>query len=140
MRRMIDEEKPPHDLWDIKLIPGGLIDLEFIAQVAVLTGKFTGKPGTTATVDVLANLAPDYADAGMRENLMQAFAFYLSLTQIIRLCLTGHFDKEDVPPGLADLLLAVTAMPDFSVMEAQLRDMSETVRDDFDRIIGGKAG
>jgi glutamate-ammonia-ligase adenylyltransferase len=71
---------------------------------------------------------------------MQAFAFYLSLTQIIRLCLTGHFDKEDVPPGLADLLLAVTAMPDFSVMEAQLRDMSETVRDDFDRIIGGKAG
>jgi hypothetical protein len=31
-------------------------------------------------------------------------------------------------------------MPDFSVMEAQLRDMSETVRDDFDRIIGGKAG
>ncbi|MCG8269909.1 bifunctional [glutamine synthetase] adenylyltransferase/[glutamine synthetase]-adenylyl-L-tyrosine phosphorylase [Aquamicrobium sp. NLF2-7] len=140
MRRMIDEEKPPRDLWDIKLIPGGLIDLEFIAQVAVLTGKFTGKPGTTATVDVLANLAPDYADAGMRENLMQAFAFYLSLTQIIRLCLTGHFDKEDVPPGLADLLLAVTAIPDFSVMEAQLRDMSETVRDDFERIVGGKAG
>ncbi|MCK9552325.1 bifunctional [glutamine synthetase] adenylyltransferase/[glutamine synthetase]-adenylyl-L-tyrosine phosphorylase [Aquamicrobium sp.] len=140
MRRMIDEEKPPRDLWDIKLIPGGLIDLEFISQVAVLTGKFTGKPGTTATVDVLANLAPDYADAGMRENLMQAFAFYLSLTQIIRLCLTGHFDKEDVPPGLADLLLAVTAMPDFSVMEAQLRDMSETVRDDFERIVGGKAG
>jgi glutamate-ammonia-ligase adenylyltransferase len=140
MRRMIDEEKPPRGLWDIKLIPGGLIDLEFIAQVAVLTGKFTGKPGTTATVDVLANLAPDYADAGMRENLMQAFAFYMSLTQIIRLCLTGHFDKEDVPPGLADLLLAVTAMPDFSVMEAQLRDMSETVRGDFERIVGGKAG
>ena len=140
MRRMIDEEKPPRDLWDIKLIPGGLIDLEFIAQVAVLTGKFTGKPGTTATADTLAGLAPDYADASMRENLMQAFAFYLSLTQIIRLCLTGHFDKEDVPPGLSDLLLAVTAMPDFSVMEAQLRDMSEMVRGDFERIVGGMAG
>ena len=33
---MIEKEKPPRDLWDIKLIPGGLIDLEFIAQVAVL--------------------------------------------------------------------------------------------------------
>ncbi|TIX03894.1 MAG: bifunctional [glutamine synthetase] adenylyltransferase/[glutamine synthetase]-adenylyl-L-tyrosine phosphorylase, partial [Mesorhizobium sp.] len=36
MRAMIEKEKPPRDPWDIKLIPGGLIDLEFIAQVAVL--------------------------------------------------------------------------------------------------------
>ena len=38
MRAMIEKEKPPRDLWDLKLVPGGLIDLEFIAQVAVLTG------------------------------------------------------------------------------------------------------
>ncbi len=35
-RALIEKEKPPRDLWDIKLIPGGLIDLEFIAQVAVI--------------------------------------------------------------------------------------------------------
>ncbi len=39
MRALIEKEKPPRDLWDIKLIPGGLIDLEFIAQVAVITGQ-----------------------------------------------------------------------------------------------------
>src|SRR5690606_38513245 len=33
MRRMIEAEKPPHDMWDLKLVPGGLIDLEFITQV-----------------------------------------------------------------------------------------------------------
>ena len=33
MRAMIEKEKPPRDLWDLKLVPGGLIDLEFIAQV-----------------------------------------------------------------------------------------------------------
>ena len=139
MRKLIEEEKPPHDLWDIKLVPGGLIDLEFIAQVAVLTGSFTGKPGTTATADVLAGLAPDYADAGMREELVRAYTFYAAITQIARLCLTGAFDREDVPPGLSDLLLAVTDMPDFSVLEAELKDTEAGVRRCFDRILRGKA-
>jgi glutamate-ammonia-ligase adenylyltransferase len=34
MRKLIEAEKPPRDLWDLKLVPGGLIDLEFIAQCA----------------------------------------------------------------------------------------------------------
>ncbi|MET3662605.1 bifunctional [glutamine synthetase] adenylyltransferase/[glutamine synthetase]-adenylyl-L-tyrosine phosphorylase [Aquamicrobium ahrensii] len=139
MRKLIEEEKPPRDLWDIKLARGGLIDLEFIAQVAVLTGSFTGKPGITATLDVLAGLAPDYADAGMREELVRAYALYAAITQITRLCLTGPFDREDVPPGLSDLLLAVTGMPDFSVLEAELRDTEAGVRRCFDRILRGKA-
>ena len=42
MRRLIAKEKPPRDQWDIKLIPGGLIDLEFIAQCAVLMGRVDG--------------------------------------------------------------------------------------------------
>lgn len=138
MRKLIEEEKPPRDLWDIKLAPGGLIDLEFIAQVAVLTGSFTGKPGTTATADVLAGLAPDYADAGMREELVRAYALYAAITQITRLCLTGPFDRDDVPPGLSDLLLAVTDMPDFSVLEAALRDTESGVRRCFGRILRGK--
>src|SRR5690606_34039835 len=33
MRALIETEKPPRDVSDIKLSPGGLIDLEFIAQV-----------------------------------------------------------------------------------------------------------
>ena len=39
MRALIEKEKPPRNFWDIKLVPGGLIDLEFIAQCAVLTGN-----------------------------------------------------------------------------------------------------
>ena len=45
MRALIETEKPPRDRWDIKLIPGGLIDLEFIAQVAVLDGSVSGREG-----------------------------------------------------------------------------------------------
>jgi glutamate-ammonia-ligase adenylyltransferase len=138
MRKLIEEEKPPRDLWDIKLIPGGLIDLEFIAQVAVITGQFDGSPGTTGTADVLAHLSSGYADGQMRQELGDAYAFYLAVTQMTRLCLTGAFDRNDVPPGLSDLLLAATDLPDFSVLEAHLKDVSTGVRKSFDQLFRAK--
>ena len=57
MRAMIEKEKPPRDLWDFKLIPGGLIDLEFIAQFAVLTGNVgNGAARPTSTAENLSRL------------------------------------------------------------------------------------
>ncbi len=138
MRALIEEEKPPRDFWDLKLVPGGLIDLEFIAQVAVITGKIEGGDRTTTTADVLSRLAPDFADAGTRAELGAAWSLYLALTQMIRLCLTGAFDRKDVPPGLADLLLAQTDLPDFGVLEAHLKETSRTIREDFDRLLRGR--
>ncbi|BCH17736.1 bifunctional [glutamine synthetase] adenylyltransferase/[glutamine synthetase]-adenylyl-L-tyrosine phosphorylase [Mesorhizobium sp. L-2-11] len=131
MRAMIEKEKPPHDLWDIKLIPGGLIDLEFIAQVAVITGKVEAGRRVTGTAEVLSRLAPDFAEAQIRQELCDAYALYLALTQMTRLCLTGVFERDDVPPGLSDLLLAVTDLPDFGVLEAHLKETSQKVRKDF---------
>ncbi|TJV38636.1 MAG: bifunctional [glutamine synthetase] adenylyltransferase/[glutamine synthetase]-adenylyl-L-tyrosine phosphorylase, partial [Mesorhizobium sp.] len=131
MRAMIEKEKPPRDLWDIKLIPGGLIDLEFIAQVAVITGKVEAGRRVTGTADVLSRLAPDFAEAQIRQELCDAYALYLALTQMTRLCLTGVFERDDVPPGLSDLLLAVTDLPDFGVLEAHLKETSQNVRKDF---------
>ena len=32
MRGLIEQESRRRDIWDVKLIPGGLIDIEFIAQ------------------------------------------------------------------------------------------------------------
>ncbi|BCG96010.1 glutamate-ammonia-ligase adenylyltransferase [Mesorhizobium sp. 131-2-1] len=138
MRAMIEKEKPPRDLWDIKLIPGGLIDLEFIAQVAVLTGHVEAGRRATATADILARLSPDLAGADVRQALCDAYALYLALTQMIRLCLTGEFQRHDVPPGLSDLLLAVTDLPDFAVLEAYLKETSQKVRQDFDLLLRAK--
>lgn len=135
MRAMIEKEKPPRDLWDIKLIPGGLIDLEFIAQVAVLTGQAVPIARATGTAEILSRLAPGFADVGVRQELGDAYALYLALTQMTRLCLTGAFERDDVPPGLSDLLLAVTDLPDFGVLEAHLKETSQKVRKDFDLLL-----
>ncbi|RVA04737.1 bifunctional [glutamine synthetase] adenylyltransferase/[glutamine synthetase]-adenylyl-L-tyrosine phosphorylase, partial [Mesorhizobium sp. M7A.F.Ca.CA.002.05.1.1] len=135
MRAMIEKEKPPRDLWDIKLIPGGLIDLEFIAQVAVITGQVETGRRATGTAEILSRLAPGFAAAGVRQELGDAYALYLALTQMTRLCLTGAFERDDVPPGLSDLLLAVTDLPDFGVLEAHLKETSQKVRKDFDLLL-----
>lgn len=140
MRVLIEEEKPPRDLWDLKLVPGGLIDLEFIAQYAALTGQATGAGRMTGTAEVLSHLDPAFADAQVRQELVDAHHLYSALTQIIRLCLTGAFERDDVPPGLADLLLGVTDLPDFAVLEAYVGETARKVREDFDRLLRGRSG
>ena len=57
---------------------------------------------------------------------------------MIRLCLTGAFERDDVPPGLADLLLGVTDLPGFGVLEAHLKETSQAVRQHFDRLLPAK--
>ncbi|TIW89614.1 MAG: bifunctional [glutamine synthetase] adenylyltransferase/[glutamine synthetase]-adenylyl-L-tyrosine phosphorylase, partial [Mesorhizobium sp.] len=116
-------------------IPGGLIDLEFIAQVAVITGQVEAGPRATGTAEILSRLTPRFANAAIRQDLGDAYALYLALTQMTRLCLTGPFERDDVPPGLSDLLLAVTDLPDFGVLEAHLKETSQKVRKDFDLLL-----
>lgn len=138
MRALIAAEKPPRDAWDLKLVRGGLIDLEFIAQVAALTGRIEGERRASGTADALSRLAPDFARPRVVGELVEAHALYAGLTQVIRLCLTGAFDRRDVPPGLADLLLRNTDLPDLSVLEAHIEDTSRRVEKHFERLIGAR--
>lgn len=132
MRETIAQEKPARDIWDLKLIPGGQIDLEFVAQCARLTDNIEpDRWPPTSTGDGLARLTPAFCDAQTREELQAAYGLYLSLTQIIRLCLTGPFEPEDVPPGLADLLLRSTDLPELSVLEAHIKETSKRVEGHF---------
>jgi glutamate-ammonia-ligase adenylyltransferase len=139
MRDTIAQEKPPRDIWDLKLISGGQIDLEFIAQCARLTDHIEpGEWPPTSTGDTLSRLAAEFCDAQTRDELVAANALYLSMTQIIRLCLTGPLEPEDVPPGLAYLLLRSTDLPDLGVLEAHIKETARQVGAHFDRLIRKK--
>ncbi len=135
MRRLIEEEKPPRDVWDLKLVPGGLIDLEFLAQVATLTGLVEGGARTTSTAETLARLSAGFCDEQTRRELVEAHRLYSALTQIIRLCLTGPLEPDDIPSGLADLLLRETDLPDLGVLKAHLEETARRVRGHFDRLL-----
>ena len=139
MRQLIEDEKPPRDVWDLKLIPGGLIDLEFIAQAAVLVDGLNGER-STATAEVLARLSPNYCEPGVRDELLSAYRLFMNLTQVTRLCLTGPVDRDDMPPGLADLMLRNTDLPDLKVLEAHIEETSQRVRKHFEALFRAKHG
>src|SRR5690606_14890247 len=67
MRSLIADEKAAKNLWDLKLVPGGQIDLEFIAQVAVLSGWTAAGFRSTATGEILSNLRPDIVDRATQD-------------------------------------------------------------------------
>ncbi|TWG65247.1 bifunctional [glutamine synthetase] adenylyltransferase/[glutamine synthetase]-adenylyl-L-tyrosine phosphorylase [Aminobacter sp. J44] len=136
MRATIAQEKPPRNIWDLKLISGGQIDLEFTAQCARLTGNIEpGEWPPTSTGDALARLTPEFCSPKTRDDLVRAYELYLSLTQIVRLCLTGPLEPDDVPPGVADLLLRSTDLPSIDVLQAHIKDTAATVSDAFKKLL-----
>jgi glutamate-ammonia-ligase adenylyltransferase len=139
MRGLIEQEKPPRDGWDLKLVPGGLLDLEFMAQVAVLLGQ-AGPRRSTSTSETLAALDPAFVEPDTRDALVDAYRLYLSLSQTIRLCLSGPFERLEAPPGLLDLLVAASDLPDFGVLEAHVAETARTVRTAFDRLLRRGSG
>ena len=137
MRELIETEKPPKDLWDVKLIPGGLIDIEFIAQYLSLMDRAEGRrPGEalTGTIEVLETFGRDRIGVEAVERLVAAHHLWMAQTQILRLCLEGVFEPGDAPAGLHDLLLRAADAPDMRALEADMKQTSREIRALFDKI------
>jgi glutamate-ammonia-ligase adenylyltransferase len=138
MRGAIATEKGDGELWNLKYVAGGLVDLEFIAQYLQLVHAAAAPEILdTATARVLDKaarlglLVPEDADA-----LRPAVRLYQNLTQILRLCLPGPFDPKAAGHGLLSLLARAADVPDFATLEAHLAETQARVRASFVRILG----
>ena len=137
MRAKIVKEKGSDDIWHLKQVRGGLVDLEFVTQfLQVVSGH--GHPevldqNTAAGLEKLARagvLLP--ADA---EVLIPAARLYNNLTQVLRLCLDRAFVPADAPAGLKALLARAADLPDFPTLEAHLRTTLGEVHSAYERIV-----
>lgn len=135
MRDLIYQEKPPRDDWDFKLKPGGIVDLEFIAQFAVLVGKVATTPRPLSTEEVLAGLDASFANPATIDTLVEAHRFYTNLSQTIRLCLGSDATREEFIPGMIDLLCRAAELPDIKRVEHHLTELAASVRTSFDKLI-----
>jgi glutamate-ammonia-ligase adenylyltransferase len=138
MREKLAAQFPGREIWDIKFAPGGLVDIEFIAQVLQLCHA-AAEPlvldqNTMAALDKLALAGVlDRADA---EVLTSAARLEHGLTQVLRIALDGPLKPEVATRGLKALLARSGDSPDFSALEAQLADTQAQVRAIFHRLIG----
>ncbi len=138
MRALIEKEKPPRDLWDLKLIRGGLIDIEFIAQYLRLVAPFRGLSVGTyglSTAAALATLGERLLEPDQLDTCLRALRLYTELSQIVRLCVDGSFEAKDAPAGLVELLCRAGDCPGLKTLEAEIKRLSSEVRDVFKTVV-----
>jgi len=139
MRRAIALEKGEGDIWDLKLAAGGLVDIDFIAQYLQLVHA-AEKPEilSVSTLQVLDNAARlGVLPPSDAEILRSAARLYHDLTQIIRLCVTGKFHPETSGKNLLHVMARAGDTPDFSTLEARVRETQAEVRRVFLTLVGG---
>ena len=140
MRRAIALEKGEDDVWDLKYAAGGLLDIDFIAQYLQLVHA-ADQPDIldVSTLHVLDHAArlgllpPSAADI-----LRSAAHLYHDLTQILRLCVSEKFKPESAGEDLLRVLARAGDAPDFSSLEARVKETESEVRRVFYEIVEGR--
>ncbi|NOZ32322.1 MAG: bifunctional [glutamine synthetase] adenylyltransferase/[glutamine synthetase]-adenylyl-L-tyrosine phosphorylase [Alphaproteobacteria bacterium] len=135
MRALIAKQKPPRSRFDLKLVSGGLIDLEFIAQA----GQLVFRSGLENPHAPPAGILVQLGRAGVLKDgdrLAEIHGTYTTMAQLMNACLLAPYDISGWTPGFRALLVRVTKYPDFSAIEADLEQMAGEVRGAFGRFTG----
>ena len=130
MRQAIADEKGDGDIWDLKYAAGGMIDIEFLAQYLQLIHA-ADKPDilSVSTVRVIENAVKlGILPSSDADVLRPAARLYHDLTQILRLCVSSGFKPETAGEDLLRVMTRAGDAPDFSALEAQVRETQAEVR------------
>ena len=138
MRARIQAEKGSKDVWDLKQVAGGLVDLEFIAQFLQLRHAAEAPDilhTTTATV-LRAAARKGFLPLRDAEILLPAADLYHELTQVMRLAVEGPFNPLEAPRGVQRLIAEAAGLPEVGLVAEHLRTLQAEVRAAFERVVG----
>jgi glutamate-ammonia-ligase adenylyltransferase len=140
MRRAIALEKGEKELWDLKYAAGGMVDIDFIAQYLQLVHA-NAKPDIldVSTLQVLENAERlGVLPHSSAEVLRAAARLYQDLTQILRLCVSDRFEPQSAGEDLLHVLARAGDAPDFSSLQARVKEIQAEVRRVFRATIEGR--
>ena len=137
MRDKIEEEKGTRDIWDLKHVRGGLIDIEFLTQFLQVVSAHEHPEVLDQNIVGALNklLQAGVITLAQAEVLVPAATLYQGLTQCLRLCLDKPFVPDEAPRALKDLLARASDMPDFATLEGMLKDTLGAVHELYDEIV-----
>ncbi|MBL8548362.1 MAG: bifunctional [glutamine synthetase] adenylyltransferase/[glutamine synthetase]-adenylyl-L-tyrosine phosphorylase [Hyphomonadaceae bacterium] len=133
MRARMDKERPGKSVWDLKLAPGGFVDIEFIAQAAQLVaGAAHGDALSANSGEAIARLGKaQVIPEALAQLLGEAWGLYSDLNQGLRICIRGDFDPATASEGAKSLLARLGGAADFAALEARLGALQGQVRAAF---------
>jgi glutamate-ammonia-ligase adenylyltransferase len=131
MRDKLAQQFPGKNRWDLKFAPGGLVDIEFIAQTLQLCSASEHPevldPNTIAALGKL-EAAGALASANA-QTLISAAALEHALTQVLRIALDGTLEPNEATAGLKALLVRAANAKDIGDLEARLVAAQKAVRE-----------
>ena len=138
MRERIAKSKPGRSaVWGIKARPGGLLDVELIAQTFGLLCKSAACKPARQLVDAAASGLLPQADADV---LAGAHVFYKSFQSGLRLLLEEGKTPEDLGPGGRDFLLKSTDVETLADLKDKIQNTAQDCAGRIERLLAGLAG
>jgi glutamate-ammonia-ligase adenylyltransferase len=134
MRERLLRDKPAKSAWDLKLRDGGLIEIEFIVQLAQLRLGRRLSSNTAEAIDKLKALGA--LDAGDAEKLSRAHEDYAALTQLVRAAHGSGFDPETASAPFATRLAEACEADTLGQVSERIEAHAQTVRALFEAHVG----
>ena len=136
MRDRLEAELPPRGPFDVKTLPGGMLEIAFIAEALQLifgpTDPSLFRPNTADSLRGLTSAG--HLSEADGQALIDADFLWRSVQGIDRL--TGLRETEtDPPPAMLVPLLRATSTPDLDALREAMAKASRTVRRCFERYI-----
>jgi glutamate-ammonia-ligase adenylyltransferase len=139
MRARIADEHPRPADWDLRNRPGGLVDLEFIAQYLML--REAARSPQVLQRDVGAAIAALGEAGALPPQAVQALGDALVLLRNVRALLAvlcdGAPDAETLAGPLGATLARCAGAIDFGRLDADITAACARVRDWYERLIAG---
>ncbi|MEQ8510734.1 MAG: bifunctional [glutamine synthetase] adenylyltransferase/[glutamine synthetase]-adenylyl-L-tyrosine phosphorylase [Rhodospirillaceae bacterium] len=110
IRNRLQEKYTYQGAWDIKHMPGGLMDTEFIIQFSVLENyEALADSELTGTLQAISALEKHgFLDNKAAKTLSQAIKLWSTVLWLLRLTLSSTSSPSDMPLGLQSRLLKET--------------------------------
>jgi glutamate-ammonia-ligase adenylyltransferase len=142
MRSRMARDLRPHGPWDVKLRPGGLIDIEFVAQVLQVVHSKGSEFRTSQTTRIALKRLSDagFLDKADAAVLIRADRLWRTIQGMLRMTV-GRTEAEALPPASASpLLRAATVAGVAAVDTAELlhksNALAQQVRAIFEHQVG----
>jgi len=137
MRAKLAAQFPPKSSWDLKFAPGGLVDIEFVAQYLQLKhAPANGDLLDPNTIGALRRLKQTrILDTGEADVLIEACELQHALTQVLRIAVDGVLNPAHATTGLKALLLRAGEADDFAALEQKLARAQSVARAIYEELL-----
>jgi [glutamine synthetase] adenylyltransferase / [glutamine synthetase]-adenylyl-L-tyrosine phosphorylase len=139
MQARIQEKYDGTGLWNIKHMPGGLLDTEFLVQFHVLLNyEIVRSTQQLSTIDIIENLTiHGILNSTDAKILRDGVSLWTNILWLYRLTHESSDTNTDIPHGLARRILTATNISSMDELKINIHQTGQKIRLMLENTLGG---